>query len=252
MILRPGPFRKIIQISLLLPGFLVPVISNLSAQPGKSKPVTRGERVKWFHEARFGMMITWGAYSQAGGWENPGTLGFSYAYSIHDTLMSPKKAVKNLIEMVKPHRLFVHVLDWNDQKVPIGNMDLIVGNWLDKVKKVYLLGDSKYWSAHPMEFREEFSVDGKRSEDHNRIHDNMFDLFPDRTIEVIRDVEVPVVGFKVLAAGAIPPNDGFRYAFENGADFICVGMFDFQIVENVNTAIEVLNGKLNRERNWYG
>ena len=109
----------------------------------------------------------------------------------------------------------------------------------------------KYWSAHPMEYREEFSVDGQRSEDHNRIHDNMFDLFPDKTIGVIRDIEVPVVGFKVLAAGAIKPADGFRYAFENGADFICVGMFDWQVVENVNTAISVLSSKLNRERKWF-
>ena len=109
----------------------------------------------------------------------------------------------------------------------------------------------KYWSAHPLEYREEFSVDGQRSDDHNRIHDNMFDLFPDRTIEVIRDIEVPVVGFKVLAAGAIKPADGFRYAFENGADFICVGMFDWQVVENVNTAISVLESKLNRERKWF-
>jgi len=110
----------------------------------------------------------------------------------------------------------------------------------------------RYWSAHPMEFREEYSVDGQRSADHNKIHDNMFDLFPDRTIEVIRNIDVPVVGFKVLAAGAIKPKDGFRYAFESGADFICVGMFDWQVVENVNTAIEVLGSELNRDRKWAG
>lgn len=110
----------------------------------------------------------------------------------------------------------------------------------------------KYWSAQPVEFREEFSVDGKRSDDHNMMNDNMFDLFPGRTVEVIRTIDVPVVGFKVLAAGAIKPEDGFRYAFENGADFICVGMFDFQVVNNVNIAIDVLNSKLSRERKWYG
>ena len=110
----------------------------------------------------------------------------------------------------------------------------------------------RYWSAHPMEFREEFSVDGQRSLDHNKIHDNMFDLFPDRTIDVISNIDVPVVGFKVLAAGAIKPKDGFRYAFENGADFICVGMFDWQVVENVNIAIEVLGSELKRERKWIG
>jgi len=29
-------------------------------------------------------------------------------------------------------------------------------------------------------------------------------------------------------------------AIESGADFICVGMFDYQIVEDVNIAIDVL------------
>jgi hypothetical protein len=60
------------------------------------------------------------------------------------------------------------------------------------------------------------------------------------------------MGFKVLAAGAITPEDGFRWAFENGADFICVGMFDFQIVGDVNTCIDILNNLPNRKREWYG
>ncbi len=76
-------------------------------------------------------------------------------------------------------------------------------------------------------------------------------MFPEQTVEVFSTLDVPLIGFKVLAAGAIKPEDGFRYAFENGADFICVGMFDFQVVENVNTTIDVLASKLNRTRKWH-
>ena len=59
---------------------------------------------------------------------------------------------------------------------------------------------------------------------------------------------VPVMGFKVLAAGAIKPKDGFKWAFENGADFICVGMFDFQVVADVNTTIDVLEELTSSDR----
>jgi len=62
---------------------------------------------------------------------------------------------------------------------------------------------------------------------------------------------VPVMGFKVLAAGAIEPKDGFKWAYDNGADFICVGMFDFQVVSNVNIAIDCLK-TTNRKREWFG
>ncbi len=107
-----------------------------------------------------------------------------------------------------------------------------------------------YWSAHPREFREEFSVDRERYLDHNKFHDNIFDVFPEQTVEVFNQIDVPLFGFKVLAGGAIIPEDGFRYAFENGADFICVGMFDFQIVEDVNIVIDVLRNDLDRKRPW--
>lgn len=109
----------------------------------------------------------------------------------------------------------------------------------------------RYWSAHPREYRVAFEVDGDKSLDHNRFHDNCFCLFPDRTVEFVSKTKVPVMGFKVLAAGAIEPRDGFKWAFDNGADFVCVGMFDFQVVENVNTAIEII-GKTNRTRPWFG
>jgi uncharacterized membrane protein YphA (DoxX/SURF4 family) len=109
----------------------------------------------------------------------------------------------------------------------------------------------KYWSAHPRENRVPFEVDGDKSLDHNRFHDNLFCLFPDKTVEFVSKTKVPVMGFKVLAAGAIEPKDGFKWAFDNGADFICVGMFDFQVVEDVNITLEVL-ANTSRTRPWYG
>jgi len=109
-----------------------------------------------------------------------------------------------------------------------------------------------YWSAHPRENRIPFEVDGKKSLDHNKFHDNIFCLYPDRTSDFVNHSKVPVMGFKVLAAGAIEPKDGFKWAFENGADFICVGMFDFQIIKDVNICMETLNnlGK-DRKRSWF-
>jgi hypothetical protein len=108
-----------------------------------------------------------------------------------------------------------------------------------------------YWSSHPRENRVEFSVVSDYSEDHNKFHDNMFDLFPDQTAGLMKSIKKPWIAFKVLAGGAIPTKDGFNYAFQKGADFICVGMFDFQVVNNVNTAIDVLAKLGNREREWY-
>lgn len=109
-----------------------------------------------------------------------------------------------------------------------------------------------YWSAHPIENRIPYEVDGKNYLDHNKFHNNCFCLFPEKTIDFVNRATVPVMGFKVLAAGAIEPKDGFNWAFKNGADFICVGMFDFQVVEDVNITIDVLNNLEGRQREWYG
>ncbi len=110
----------------------------------------------------------------------------------------------------------------------------------------------KYWSAHPRENRKPFLWSSNISEDHNEFHDNMWCLFPEETVDFVHRVQKPVVGFKVLAGGAIHPKDGFQWAFDHGADFIEVGMFDFQIVENVIQTIQSVQAAQNRTRPWYG
>ncbi len=107
----------------------------------------------------------------------------------------------------------------------------------------------RYWSATPKERRKPFSVDGPPSADHNEFHDNIFCLNAEATAEFMLEKSIPWIAFKVLAAGAIPPKSGFKYAFENGADFVAVGMFDFEVDDDVQALRRTLDG-LQRERPW--
>ncbi len=73
---------------------------------------------------------------------------------------------------------------------------------------------------------------------------------PDETVEFMKTVEKPWVAFKVMAAGAIPPEDAFRYAFTSGADFVLAGMFDFEIAPDVRIAAKTFAEAKDRPRPW--
>ncbi|MBE0536543.1 MAG: hypothetical protein IH624_12830 [Phycisphaerae bacterium] len=98
-----------------------------------------------------------------------------------------------------------------------------------------------YWSAMPAEQKLEVSAN------HN---DNYYCRTPEQTIEFMKEVKTPWIAYKVLAAGAIRPQSGFDYAFKNGADFACVGMFDFQVKEDQSVAKDVVARYKNRTRPW--
>jgi len=99
---------------------------------------------------------------------------------------------------------------------------------------VKTLHRTNYWSA--------------RTED--EYNDNCWCLKPEDTIAYMNEREEPWIAFKVLAAGAIAPEEGIRYAFENGADFVCLGMYDFQVVEDTNIAWDIFNQGFARTRPW--
>jgi len=95
------------------------------------------------------------------------------------------------------------------------------------------LHNHNYWSAQ-----------------HNEWHDNMYCFKPSETIEFMESLPQPWIAFKILAAGALKPEEAFSYAYQNGADFICVGMYDFQMVDDTNWALSALNGARERKRPW--
>jgi len=92
------------------------------------------------------------------------------------------------------------------------------------------LNSGNYWTAGPKLIADpDWQPDPKiivEPEYGADLHDNIWSVTPEQTVEYMKEVKKPWISYKVLGAGAIDPREGFRYAFNSGADFACVGMFD--------------------------
>lgn len=147
------------------------------------------------------------------------------------------------VELAKVHGLAVGV----------GAHSLSVVKEMERLKApadfyVKTLHRDNYPSATPKERRKDYMwLTGEGG-----YYDNMWCIDAEETIAFMRSVGKPWIAFKVLAAGAIAPSAGFNYAFRNGADFIAVGMLDFQIRENCELARRLIADNSSRDRRWFG
>jgi hypothetical protein len=166
-----------------------------------------------------------------------------------DTLVMSGKAEEILkaVEIAKKHGL----------PVGVGGHSLQVPMQCEKLGVpcdfyVKTLHSDDYPSATPKEHRREFMwmANAKKADGKSVWYDNMWCINPEDTIEFMRTVTKPWVAYKVLAAGAFLPRQGFSYAFKNGADLIAVGMLDFQIKEDCGLAEQIIRHYQQRERPW--
>ncbi len=105
---------------------------------------------------------------------------------------------------------------------------------------VKTLHQTDYWSARRPDQGDDVV---------NNRADNFWCVNPDEVISYMKSVKKPWIAYKVMAAGAIHPKRAFPYAFNGGADFIVAGIFDFQIQQDVQIALDAVE-RAKRERPW--
>ena len=182
--------------------------------------------------------------------------------------LEPEKVKAQVRELVdkRVETLYTHG-ERTDRQVMAGPID-VVGRTLDMMKAAGVPADigshspetpiasekqglnpdyyvktshpDNYWSATPADKREKWCWYNGSSTDHDRYHDNIFDLHPDCTIAFMNTVARPWVAFKVMTAGAIPAQVGINHAFQHGADFVNAGVFDFQLAADVEIVVKAL------------
>jgi len=187
----------------------------------------RGGRIQWIAQAK---ATETDLTSDAQRAIDNGAVGVYLHGGVCDGFVSAGQTdqIGRVLEFVRRQRVLAGVAG-HDVAVPIECEK--VGLKPDFYVKTH--NSKSYWSAGPLPR-----------------HDSVWEETPEETRSFMRTVQRPWIAYKVLGAGAIHPREGFTYAFQSGADFLCVGMFDFQIDEDVVLARAAFTAAKDRQRPW--
>jgi len=199
-------------------------------------------------------------------WKNGGKMKFIAQARVNqnDPLMQFKKAVDEGASAVHPTGdttdglvaqgqlgLISKIVEFvRSQGVPAGigyhgfkALETTIANGID--------ADFYQKTLHTLDYRSAPRTSAEFGADDLGTWDNAWCRYPETVIDTMAAVRKPFIAFKVLAAGAIKPEVGFPYAVNAGADFLLVGMFDWQIADDVRIAKEAFK-KAQRTRPLFG
>ena len=197
-----------------------------------------GGKMKWFAQAR---LDGGGGFSQIQRAIDEGAVGVHLTGDTCEGLLSRKQfeKVAESLQFIKSRQRIAGVAA-HDLAVIVECEKLKLG--VDFYQKTFHTHD---YPTAPAEKNEPVGA-----------HDNSWCNDPLAVIDVMAKVNKPWIAFKILAAGGIHPRAAFPHAFTSGADFILVGMFDWQVEENAKFARRVISvvagANSKRARPWIG
>jgi hypothetical protein len=199
----------------------------------------RGGKMKWIAQVR---LDADGGYSQIQKAIDEGAAGVHITGDTAESLLSQGKFEKvgETVQLIKSKKRVAGVAA-HDLRVIV------------ECEKAKLDVDFYQKTFHSLDY---YTAPRPDEKDAMGAHDNSWCNDPQAVIDVMARATKPWIAFKILAAGAIQPRAAFPYAFNSGADFILVGMFDWQIEEDAKLARRVIAAATSpdskRTRPWYG